>query len=130
ADGADPAAGLQLEAADDDRCSAVLSERGREAALGDGLIEGSETVGDVRLTIFRASAGKSREVLYLRRDRKLVIATNRDVLKKMVERWNGDGTDTLRENQAIVTHQRFVREADDAPSHALWYVAPVDRVRK
>lgn len=129
-DGGDPAFLLIMEAADDDRSIAVLLEKGRQAALADGTIEESERVGDVELTIFRASAGKAKEVLYLRRDGKLVISTSRDAVKKALQLWNGDGTDTLAEHPTFVNLQRFVGKAENKPAEILWYVDPINLARQ
>jgi hypothetical protein len=88
-------------------------------------------VGDVQLTIFRASAGKSLEVLYLRRDGRLVISNNRDVIKRVLELWNGAAVDaaTLADHPAFNTLQRFVGEAENKPVDLLWYVDPINLVR-
>lgn len=128
-EGAPPAAVLIVEAADDDRSLALLLERGRETATTAGLIEESERVGDVELTIFRTSAGRSREVLYLRRDGKLVVGTNRDVVKKVLELWNGDGTETLADHPPFASLERFVGRAENQSVHLFWYVDPINLVR-
>lgn len=128
-EGANPAVVLLMDASDEDRSVAALLERGRETATKAGLIEESERVGDVELTIFRTSAGRSREVLYLRRDGKLVIGTNRDVVKKVLQLWNGDGTETLADHPPFTSIERFVGRAENQSVHLLWYIDPINLVR-
>jgi hypothetical protein len=70
-----------IEAADDDPSVSTLLTRGREAALKNGMIEESETVGDATLTIFRAGAGRRTEIVYLRRQGALVVSPSRDAIK-------------------------------------------------
>lgn len=128
-DGADPAVLLMLTAADDDRSIELLLDRGRKAALAAGMIEESETIGDVRLTVLRTAAGRSRQVLYLRRAGRLLVSTHRDAAKRALELWNGAASESLADHPPFVTLERLVGRAEGLPAQASWYVDPINLVR-
>ncbi|MCE9605971.1 MAG: hypothetical protein K8U03_13835 [Planctomycetia bacterium] len=88
-DGASPALLFLMEVPEGDRSVATLLERGRATALAAGWIEESESVGDLKLNVFRSGAGRAQRVLYLRREGVLVIGTDLDVVKRIVAIWNG-----------------------------------------
>lgn len=133
-DGAPPALLLLLETPDGDPSTATLLERGRAAATTAGWIEESESVGEVKLNIFRSNAGRAQRVLYLRREGVLVVATDLDVVKRVLKIWSGAGTAdaplaTLAEQPAFVTLDRMIGKAEGAPAHLSFFVDPIALVR-
>jgi hypothetical protein len=121
---------LLLEAADDDPSISTLLTRGREAALKNGLIEESETVGDTTLTIFRAGAGRRQEVVYLRRQGALLVSPDRDAIKKSLELWKAESTElTLAGNPSFGTLQRLVGRAEGLPAEVTFFLDPIGMVR-
>jgi len=133
-DGAPPALLLLLETPDGDPSTATLLERGRAATTAAGWIEESESVGEVKLNIFRSNAGRAQRVLYLRREGVLVVATDLDVVKRVLKIWSGAGSAdaplaTLAEQPAFVTLDRMIGKAEGAPAHLSFFVDPIALVR-
>lgn len=133
-DGAPPALLLLLETPEGDRSTATLLERGRAAATAAGWIEESESVGDVKLTVFRSNAGRSQRVLYLRREGVLVVGTDLDVVRRVVKIWNGPAAGeatlpTLAEQPAFTTLDRLIGKAEGAAAHLAWFVDPIALIR-
>jgi hypothetical protein len=142
--GAQPAFLLLLETPEGDPSTATLLEKGRAMATAAGWIEesesvGSDTTGAVKLNILRSNAGKAERVIYLRREGVLVIATDLDVVKRVVKIWAGapaaGGANaeaplaTLAEQPAFVTLDRLIGKAEGAPAHLSWFVDPIALVR-
>lgn len=143
-DGAQPAFLLLLETPEGDPSTATLLEKGRAMATAAGWIEesesvGSEATGAVKLNILRSNAGKAERVIYLRREGVLVIATDLDVVKRVVKIWAGAPPAgaanaeaplaTLAEQPAFVTLDRLIGKAEGAPAHLSWFVDPIALVR-
>ena len=138
-DGAQPAFVLLLETPDGDPSTATLLEKGRAMATAGGWIEESESVGEVKLNILRSNAGKSERVIYLRREGVLLIATDLDVVKRVLKIWAGPQPgnvakddaplQTLAEQPAFVTLDRMIGKAEGAPVHLSWFVDPIALVR-
>lgn len=133
-DGAPPAGLLLLETPDGDKSTATLLERGRAAATAAGWIEESESVGDVKLTIFRSNAGRSQRVLYLRREGVLVVGTDLDVVRRVVKIWNGPTAGeapqaTLAEQPAFITLDRLIGKAEGTAADLTWFVDPIALIR-
>ena len=143
-DGAQPAFLLLLETPEGDPSTATLLEKGRAMATAAGWIEesesvGSEATGAVKLNILRSNAGKAERVIYLRREGVLVIATDLDVVKRVVKIWAGAPAAgaanaeaplaTLAEQPAFVTLDRLIGKAEGAPAHLSWFVDPIALVR-
>ncbi len=128
-DGAEPAAMLMLAAGAEDRAIELLLERGREAAQKAGMIEEHETIGDVRLTIWRTGAGRSRQVVYLRRAGRLVVTTHRDAAKRALELWTAGG-ESLADQASFTTLERLVGRAEGEAAQAFWFVDPINLIRQ
>lgn len=130
-EGREPAVVLYLEAADDDPTINVLVDRGRKAALEAGMIEETESVGDLTLTIFRAGAGNAREVIYVRRNQTLIASTRREALRKMLELERSEVVDdTLAGYQPFVTLDRQIGRAEGEPAQLLFYIDPINLFRQ
>ena len=130
-EGKAPAAVFYLEAADDDPTIGRLIDQGRRTALAAGMIEETEAVGDVTLTILRSGAGRANEVLYVRTARTLIVSTDRDAAKRVLELRRGESSDgTLAAQPAFVSLERTIGRAEGKPAHLLLYLDPIQLVRR
>ncbi len=121
-----------MDVGESEATAKTLIERAEKAIENDGAVRSHETVGSTRLTIYNDPDRTDRKVVYFNRDETIVITSNVDVAKQIVERWDGkqDKEDsTLADNRRFTTIMSKCRGTKDERPHLTWFVDPIELAR-
>lgn len=105
-----------------------LIDRQSERIVDRGAERSEETIDQVKFTTFEFSGGE-RRVIYFERDGTLAVGTDRDVLKHLLARWNGDKTESLAKNLAFSAVARRAGEVAGEPAQVAWFGDPISFFR-
>jgi hypothetical protein len=122
-----PAVVFVLDVGDHLPAAQKLIDRAKQVFEANGATKTEENVNGVNVSIFE-SRGDAPPITYLEREGTIVVTTDLDVAKGVLERWNGSATQTLADNDKYAAISKSNHSIDDE-SHIAWFVDPIAMVR-
>lgn len=94
----------------------------------DGSTRSAETLGDTRLTIFDRPGDETRQVVFAVRDNVVLVTSDLEVTKGMLNAWSGKKTEGVRplaDNPDFAAVMRRCAGTEDQPPQVEFFVDPV-----
>ncbi len=94
----------------------------------DGSTRSTETLGDTKLTIFDRPGDETRQVVFAVRDNVVLVTSDLEVTKGMLNAWSGKKTEGVRplaDNPDFAAVMRRCAGTEDQPPQVEFFVDPV-----
>lgn len=94
----------------------------------DGSTRSAETLGDTKLTIFDRPGDETRQVVFAVRDNVVLVTSDLEVTKGMLNAWSGkktEGVRSLADNPDFAAVMRRCAGTEDQPPQVEFFVDPV-----
>jgi hypothetical protein len=113
-----------------DAGSQVASARGLWTRLSQfldksGAAKSQETIAGTSVNIYDGLGSDKRKVMFFEKDATLVLASNLQVVRPILDAWNGGSTKTLGQNSNFAAILRQCRGEKDEEAQVTWYADPV-----
>ena len=102
-----------------------LIDRGVKAMEKRGSKASSEKHADTEIKIYLAAGRRQRQLAFFVKDNTLVVGSKAQVLKNLLDVWNGGDAKTLSANERYAAIMKHCRGAKNEKPQISWFVDPV-----
>ncbi|MBI1904237.1 MAG: DUF3352 domain-containing protein [Planctomycetia bacterium] len=121
-----PAMVFMFEVLDHLPSAQKLVDRADEELTSNGATKSTEVAGDVKLTIYELPGNAPFPLVEFEKDGTIVIATNVDVAKDLIAKWNGGEGATLADNKEFTAIMNRCKGTKEEEPQVIFYVDPID----
>lgn len=109
----------------------VLVQRLEEQLIGRGVARNREQVGGTEVTIFQPPGARAQRFSVFEKDAVFVVSSDADLAKQLLAVWNGGANvRTLADNRRFTSIMNRCQRAGGERPHAVWYVDPIELLRR
>lgn len=123
---------LMVDYGDNKETVEKLLKKMHDGLDGDIAEHSTEEVKDVKVHVYTFKDNPKdnpyRSLVYFNEDSYVVFSTEVDALKEVLERWAGDSTDTLANNDSYKYIQDKCKD-ESGDASAVWYISPIGLVQ-
>jgi hypothetical protein len=94
-----------------------------------GATKSQETIAGTTVSIYDGLGPQKRKVMFFEKDTCLVLASSLQVVRPILDAWNGSPAKTLGENPSFAAILRQCRGEKGEESQVTWYVDPVSLLK-
>jgi len=102
-----------------------LLDRGAEELEKRGATRTEEKVGEVTIVSYQSDKNANRQIMYFQDGGTLVLGSNFDVLKAMIENWGEGVEESLSSNPHYAGIMNHCKVGEDVRPHLAWYFDPL-----
>jgi hypothetical protein len=106
-----------------------LWQRATEFLDKSGATKSQENVGGVALTIYDGLGPQQRKLIFFEKEACLVLASNLQVVRSILDVWSGGSAKTLNDNANFAAIMRRCQGEKGEEPQVTWYVDPISLLR-
>ena len=119
---------LLLDAGDQMSNARKLLERAYAAADNSPATRSEKTIAGTKVVIYDGLGPRRRKAMFFEKDSTIVIGSDLEVVKELLDVWNGGKGSTAADNQNLTSVMQCCRGGGEKP-HLMWYVDPIGIMR-